>query len=96
MATIHISELDAVRDFAGLIAKVRVGVDVAIESDGAVIAVVSAPEAEFRVSRLSEAIAEERRLEAEGITSPAMDAEFAEDLADVVGGRKSWAPPSWD
>jgi antitoxin (DNA-binding transcriptional repressor) of toxin-antitoxin stability system len=33
MATIHISEADAARDFASLMARVRAGAEIVIESD---------------------------------------------------------------
>ena len=37
---IHISEEDAARDFAGLMARVRAGAEVVIESDARAVAVV--------------------------------------------------------
>ncbi len=43
MATIHISEADAARDFAGLLAQVRAGAEVVIESGNTPIAVIHAP-----------------------------------------------------
>ena len=96
MATIHISESEAERDFAGLMTKVRAGIEFAIESDSGVIAVVRPPEPEFRPRRLSDLIADEMTVEAEGGDVPVLDGEFAEDLAEVVRNRKPWNPPAWD
>jgi antitoxin (DNA-binding transcriptional repressor) of toxin-antitoxin stability system len=43
MATIHISEADAVRDFAAVLEHVRSGSEVVIEGDGAAVAVLVPP-----------------------------------------------------
>lgn len=43
MATIHISETEAVRDFAGLLARVRAGVEIVIESGSNPVAVLQTP-----------------------------------------------------
>jgi antitoxin (DNA-binding transcriptional repressor) of toxin-antitoxin stability system len=43
MAVIHISESDAVRDFAGLLARVRAGAEVVIEDGALPVAVVHTP-----------------------------------------------------
>ena len=43
MATIHISEAEAARDFAALLARVRAGVEVVIESDAAPVPVLRTP-----------------------------------------------------
>lgn len=44
MATIHISEADAARNFAGLLARVRAGAEIFIESDAHPAAVLRAAE----------------------------------------------------
>ncbi len=44
MQTIHISDIEAANDFAGLLAKVRAGSEVIIEHGSKPIAVVRAPE----------------------------------------------------
>ena len=41
MAVIHISEADAARDFAGLMAHVRAGAEIVIESDAAPVSMPS-------------------------------------------------------
>jgi antitoxin (DNA-binding transcriptional repressor) of toxin-antitoxin stability system len=43
MATFHISEADAARDFAGLLDRVRAGTEVVIESDRYPVAVLHTP-----------------------------------------------------
>jgi antitoxin (DNA-binding transcriptional repressor) of toxin-antitoxin stability system len=43
MATIHISEAEAIRDFAGVLARVRAGAEVVIESGAEPVAVLQAP-----------------------------------------------------
>ena len=43
MATIRISETEAARDFAGLLARVRAGAEVVIESDAHPVAVLHTP-----------------------------------------------------
>ncbi len=44
MQTIHISDIEAVSDFAGLLAKVRAGSEIIIEHGSKPIAIVRAPE----------------------------------------------------
>jgi antitoxin (DNA-binding transcriptional repressor) of toxin-antitoxin stability system len=44
MATIHISEIEEARDFAGLLARVRAGAEVVIESGAHPVAVLHSPE----------------------------------------------------
>ncbi len=96
MATIHISEAEAFRNFAGLMEKVRSGEEFVIESDSGAIAVVRPPDAEFRPRLLSECIAEEKALEAESGDAPVFDPEFGDDLAEIIRNRQPWNPPAWD
>jgi antitoxin (DNA-binding transcriptional repressor) of toxin-antitoxin stability system len=90
--TIHISEAEAARDFAELIAQVRAGAEVIIESEAGKlpVAVIHAPVAPRhtlaeRIALLSE-------------DSPAvMDAEFARDIEAGIGShREPLEPPVWD
>ena len=97
MATIHISEADAIRDFAGLMAHVRLGTEVVIESEARAVAVVRpAAESEFRPRLLSESIALAKKHAAELGFEPRMDPEFAADLEEIIASRKPWNPPSWE
>lgn len=77
MAIIHISEIEAARDFNGLLARVRAGVEVVIERDAYPIAVLHMPVPPRR--SIEECIA---LLPAD---SPAtIDEDFAADVAAAV------------
>jgi antitoxin (DNA-binding transcriptional repressor) of toxin-antitoxin stability system len=87
---IHISEAEAARDFAGLMAHVRAGAEVVIESGQLPIAVIHAPLPPRRT--ISECIA----LLPEGSTA-VMDADFAKDVeAAIESHREPLTPPSWE
>ena len=94
MATIRISEADAARDFAGLIARVRLGVEVVIENGAAPAVVLRAAEPARRSISESIAMAEARTRELG--YKPVMDAGFAADLEEVIGNRKPRNSPAWD
>jgi len=90
MATIHISEADAARDFAGLLARVRAGAEVVIE-DAASPAVVLRMPAPPRRS-IEECIA---LLSADSTAT--IDEDFASDVAAAVAvHREPLNPPAWD
>ena len=94
MATIHISEADAARDFAGLMARVRAGVDVVIDdtSPAVKLSIVAA-----RPGRLlSESIALAEAHAKELGYEPVMDAEFAADIEEIVRNRKPRDTSAWD
>jgi antitoxin (DNA-binding transcriptional repressor) of toxin-antitoxin stability system len=92
MATIHIPEAEAARDFAALMAHVRAGADVAIEDHGETIAVISRP-CRRPGLLLSEVIA---RMEARGSTAT-VDEDFARDIEAVIAEhREPLDPPAWD
>jgi len=87
---IHISETEAASDFAGLLARVRAGVEVVIEKDKLPVAVIHAPVPPRR--SISECIA----LLPEDSTAT-IDADFAKDVeAAVEGHREPLEPPAWD
>jgi antitoxin (DNA-binding transcriptional repressor) of toxin-antitoxin stability system len=87
---IHISEADAARDFAGLLARVRAGAEVVIESGKLPVAVIHAPVPPRR--SISECIA----LLPEDSTAT-IDADFAKDVeAAVESYREPLEPPAWD
>ena len=94
MATIRISEADAARDFAGLIARVRLGVEIVIENDAAPAVVLRAAEPARRSISESIAMAEARTRELG--YKPVMDAGFAADLEEIVRNRKPRNSPAWD
>ncbi len=93
MATIHISEADAARDFAGLMAHVRLGAEIVIESEARAVAVVrpAFPSGPGRL--LSEVIA---AAEMRG-SSTLLDGSFTRDLEEVLQSHhEALNPPAWD
>jgi antitoxin (DNA-binding transcriptional repressor) of toxin-antitoxin stability system len=90
MGTFHISEAEAAGNFAGLMAYVRAGAEVIIESNAYPIAVLHTPAPPRR--SIEECIA---LLPAD---SPAtIDEEFASDVAAAVAAhREPLNPPAWD
>lgn len=87
---IRVSEAEAAKEFATLLARVRAGAEVIIENDATPVAVVHPPEPMRRT--ISECIA----LLPED--SPAtIDADFAEDVrAAVESHSEPLSPPQWD
>lgn len=92
MAVIHISEAEAARDFAALLARVRAGEEIVIESDApAVVLRVAVPAGPGRL--LSEVIA---AAESRG-SSTLLDGSFAHDLEEAVNSHpEPLEPPSWN
>ena len=87
---IHISEAEATRNFADVLARVRGGAEVVIEIDKLPVAVIHAPGPARR--SISECIA----LLSEDSTA-AMDADFARDVeAAIESHREPLEPPAWD
>jgi antitoxin (DNA-binding transcriptional repressor) of toxin-antitoxin stability system len=94
MATVHISEFDAARDFAGLLARVRLGEEIVIES-GSYPAAVLRPAAPPRRS-ISESIALAEARSKELGYKPVMDDGFAADMEEIVRNRKPRDTSAWD
>lgn len=94
MATIRISEADAARDFAGLMARVRAGAEIVIESDTYPAAVLRAAEPLRR--SISECIALAKKQEEQTGEAPVLDPDFAADVEEIISNRKPWNPPAWD
>ena len=90
---IRVSEAEAVSNFASLIARVCAGVEVVIEHGTRPIAVLRA--AELPGSTVSECIALAKTREEETGTAPILDADFAEDVEEILEQRKPWNPPAW-
>jgi antitoxin (DNA-binding transcriptional repressor) of toxin-antitoxin stability system len=91
---IHISEAEAASDFASLMARVRAGTEVVIKSGERAVAVLHAAEPVRR--SVSECIALAKAHEEETGKAPVLDAEFAEDVEEILGHRKPWNPPAWE
>jgi antitoxin (DNA-binding transcriptional repressor) of toxin-antitoxin stability system len=87
MATFHISEAEAAGDFAGLMARIRAGAEVVIESDKLAIAVVRPASSDFSPRLLSESIALAKKHAEESGTEPRMDPDFAADLKEIIESR---------
>ena len=94
--TIHISEEEATSDFASVLARVRAGAEVVIESASGrlPVAVVHSPNPPHRT--ISECIALAKKHEADKGESPVLDPEFAADVEERIRNRKPWNPPAWD
>ena len=88
---IHISEIEAAKNFADLMAKVRAGNEVVIEHGTQPVAIVSSVETHLRL--LSEAIA---LAEAKGSTAT-LDDGFSQDLESIIKShREPLSPPLWE
>lgn len=90
---IHISEAEAVSNFADVLARVRAGVEVVIESGKLPVAVIHAPAPPRRSISESIALAEARSKELG--YKPVMDAEYAADMEEIVRNRKPRDTSAW-
>ena len=80
---IHISEEEAARDFASVLARVRDGAEVVIESDTRAVAVLR-PAVAPGARLLSESIA---LAEAHGSTAT-LDRDFSRDLEEIINSHR--------
>ena len=88
---IHISEAEAARDFAGLLARVRAGGEIVIGDEARPVAVVRPAEPHVRL--LSESL----RLAKEHASTATLDEGFASDLEEVINShREPLNPPTWE
>ena len=94
MAITYISEAEAVADFPGLLARVRAGEEIVIESGARPVAVLR-PAVEPRGRFLSESIALAEAHANESGHEPIMDAGFAADLREIIGNRKPRDLSAW-
>jgi len=89
---VHISETEATSDFASVLARVRAGAEIVIESENGKVpvAIIHAPAPPRR--SISECIS----LLPEDSTA-VMDADFAKDVeAAIESHREPLSPPEWD
>jgi len=91
---LHISEEEATSNFASVLARVREGAEVVIESDARAVAVLRPVEPRGRL--ISESIALAKQHEQETGESPVLDPDFAADVEEIIRNRKPWNPPPWD
>jgi hypothetical protein len=95
MATIYISEAEAIRDIRGLLARAYLGEEIVIEKNAAP-AIVLRKASEPRGRLLSESIALAEKHAEELGYEPVMDAGFAADLEEIIRNRKSRDTSAWD
>jgi antitoxin (DNA-binding transcriptional repressor) of toxin-antitoxin stability system len=91
---IHISDKEAANDFSSLLDRVRNGAEIVIEHDARPVAVLHAAEPVRRT--ISECIALAKIHEEETGKAPVLDADFAEDVKEILSNRKPWNPPAWE
>ncbi|MGA2046047.1 MAG: hypothetical protein ABSG96_00055 [Terracidiphilus sp.] len=90
MGTVRISEDEAARDFAGLMAYVRAGTEVVIESGACTVAVLHSPAPLRRTIEECMAL-----LPADSAAT--IDEDFASDVrAAVAAHPEPLNPPAWD
>ena len=90
----HISEAEAASNFADVLARVRAGIEVVIESGKLPVAVVHAPAPPRRT--ISECIALAKKHEEETGEVPVLDPDFADDMEEIIKNREVWDPPAWE
>ena len=91
---VHISEAEAASNFADLLARVRAGIEVVIESGKLPVAVIHAPAPTHRT--ISECIALAKAHEEETGEVPVLDPDFAAEMEEVIKNRQVWNPPAWE
>ena len=94
MAVIHVSEADAARDFAKLLARVRDGAEVVIENGDRPTAILRPADPPRRTISESIALAEARSKELG--YEPVMDADFAADMKEIIRSRRPRDLSAWD
>jgi hypothetical protein len=90
MATIHIPEAEAARNFTSLMASVRAGAEVVVEDDGATSVVWRAAE-ESPLRKLSESL---RLARLHGSTAR-LDPGFSRDLEAVIAENSETLKDPW-
>jgi antitoxin (DNA-binding transcriptional repressor) of toxin-antitoxin stability system len=94
MAVIHISEAEAAKDFAELIAKVRGGAEVVIEDGLTPVARLVAP---LSVAReYIRPISESLRIARERGSTALLDGSFARDVEDGIAGHQEPIQDPWE
>lgn len=94
VATYHISEAEAARDFASVMVRVRAGYEVIVESESKPVAIIHTPP--FPTRTLSESIALAKAHAEELGFEPVMDADFAADMEEIIRNRKPREITEWD
>jgi antitoxin (DNA-binding transcriptional repressor) of toxin-antitoxin stability system len=92
MATIHMSEADAAKDFPGLMAKVRAGAQILIDDGTNPVALIHSPVSKEHVRLLSESL----RIARERGSTVTLDGDFAGDLEAVIEGYSEPLKNPWE
>lgn len=90
MAVIHISEAEAMLDFAGLLARVRAGEEIVIEKEASPAVLLRVAASPLR--QLSESL----RLAREHASLVTLDGTFARDLEAVINSHPEPLENLWD
>ena len=93
---IHISEAEAASNFTDLLARVRAGAEVVIQSGKVPVAVLRPVGEDFRPRLLSESIALAKKHAEELGYEPTLDPDFAADLEQIIKSRKPLEIRSWE
>jgi hypothetical protein len=97
MTQFHITEAEAARDFHAVLARVREGIEVVVEQDHRVIAVIRTPASAGPGRSIDECIAIAEAFEARLGYAPVPDEDFARDVqAGIDARREPLDPPAWD
>lgn len=94
MATIHMSESEAASDFPGLMARIRAGEEVVIESGVHPVAVIR-PAGLPRRS-ISESLDLAKKSAERLGYEPFMDSGFADDMEEIIRNRRPADHSAWD
>jgi antitoxin (DNA-binding transcriptional repressor) of toxin-antitoxin stability system len=94
MEPLHISEAELAKNIGAILQRVQTGAEVIVERDAQPVAVIRPPEPVRRT--ISECIALAVAHERESGQAPTLDADFADDVAEVIRNRQPWNPPTWD
>jgi len=95
MAVTHISEAEAIRDFAGVLAKVRAGDEIVIDTGAEPVSVVL-KSAWSKDPSITATLARMKASSEELGYTPVMDAEFAADMEEIIRNRKPADRSAWD
>jgi len=94
MATFHIPEAEAIANFAALLDRVRAGEEVVIQNGAEPIAVLHQPTPTGR--SIADTIARMEAYSRELGHKPVLDADFAEDMEEIIRNRKPADRSAWD
>jgi antitoxin (DNA-binding transcriptional repressor) of toxin-antitoxin stability system len=93
---IHISDAEAASNFTDLLARVRAGAEVVIQSGKVPVAVLRPVGEDFPPRLPSESIALAKKHAEELVYEPTLDPDFAADLEQIIKSRKPREISSWE